>query len=355
MNPQQNSFHRKSFSVGYIYKIQNKVNGKVYIGQTIHPESRPFYHLENPEHTNQRFRSSIKHHEKENFEVSIICECYYKEDLDWAEIFYIVEWYDSTHPSRGYNLRKELQGSHHTQSLTSEEYKLFCDKMKVIQNNPEVIRKRNISLKITQNTLSWKENRKKLYLDPDMRRKLSTVQKISRAKPEIKEILRQGQLLRRSKMTKEEASRIGQKGAETWRNKPEEEKLNKREACRKNILKNLQDPNFLKKSHEKILEVRKTEPWKEKHKRAHNTESCKRKVREALLHLIYLNDLDLTGKILLSGRLLKQRFILWFSRILLRIKDFILFRVVEDVRDMVGNSPLYPFKPYRISLNGFVL
>lgn len=67
MSPQQNTYNIKKFKIGYICKIQNKINGKVYISQTIHPDSRPYFHLENPNRTNKRFRFCYKPHGKENF------------------------------------------------------------------------------------------------------------------------------------------------------------------------------------------------------------------------------------------------------------------------------------------------
>ena len=51
---------------GYVYRITNKVNNKIYIGQTKRPDTRPFEHLNKPKITNQRFRSSILHYGKEN-------------------------------------------------------------------------------------------------------------------------------------------------------------------------------------------------------------------------------------------------------------------------------------------------
>lgn len=126
-------YNVKKFTIGWIYRIQNKVNGKVYIGQTIHKETRLYEHFKK---TNQRFSSAIKHYGRNIFEISYLCECYSREDLDWAEMFYIVEWYDSAHDKRGYNLRTEIQGDHFLSKLTDEEYNKYIQKMIIAQNNP---------------------------------------------------------------------------------------------------------------------------------------------------------------------------------------------------------------------------
>ena len=86
----------------YINKVENKINGKVYVGQTIYPDYRPYEHFNVA--PNDHFEKSIKKYGKDNFFVKILCEVYSEEDLDQAEQFYILEWYNSIDWRLGYNI-----------------------------------------------------------------------------------------------------------------------------------------------------------------------------------------------------------------------------------------------------------
>lgn len=73
---------------GIIYKATNKINGKVYIGQTIHS-----FKTRKREHEyckyNIPFHKAIKKYGKENFDWEIVERCRSKIDLDLAEEWYI--------------------------------------------------------------------------------------------------------------------------------------------------------------------------------------------------------------------------------------------------------------------------
>lgn len=90
--------------MGYIYKITNKVNNKVYIGQTIRTiEERYKKHLfEARRHTNRPLYDSMNHYGYDNFEVELVVEAP-NDRLNELEVFYISK-YDATNPDRGYNL-----------------------------------------------------------------------------------------------------------------------------------------------------------------------------------------------------------------------------------------------------------
>lgn len=90
-----------------IYKITNKINGKVYIGQSINiakrwkaHRTRPF----NPNSTqyNSFIYKAIRKYGLDNFTFEVIEECL-KKDLNEREKFYIQQ-YDSMNPDKGYNL-----------------------------------------------------------------------------------------------------------------------------------------------------------------------------------------------------------------------------------------------------------
>lgn len=83
---------------GVIYKITNKLNGKIYIGQTTDLERRIWQHR----HGDQYIDCAIKKYEWENFKVEIIAECESKEELNEREVFFI-DFFDCKAPN-GYNL-----------------------------------------------------------------------------------------------------------------------------------------------------------------------------------------------------------------------------------------------------------
>lgn len=90
--------------MGYIYKITNTVNNKVYIGQTIRTiEERYQRHLsEARRHTNRPLYDSMNHYGYDKFKVEQLVEAP-DERLNELEAFYIAE-YNSTDPAIGYNL-----------------------------------------------------------------------------------------------------------------------------------------------------------------------------------------------------------------------------------------------------------
>lgn len=89
--------------MGFIYKITNKVNGKVYIGQTIMPVKNRMYKHFSKARTGEGttgIDAAIRKYGEENFEIEQILECP-NEDLDFQEKFYISK-YNSF--ENGYNL-----------------------------------------------------------------------------------------------------------------------------------------------------------------------------------------------------------------------------------------------------------
>ena len=98
---------------GVIYIYTNKINGKVYIGQTIHEEERRKQHLycydKNP------FETAIKEEGINNFNYDVLYRVtgwnnkLISKVLDLMEEYYI-SYYDSTLSSKGYNVT--IGGSH---------------------------------------------------------------------------------------------------------------------------------------------------------------------------------------------------------------------------------------------------
>ena len=87
--------------MGFIYKITNQINNKVYIGQTITPiKQRMYKHYSNAKKAKTGIDFAINKYGKENFLVEEICKCK-NEELDDLEKFYIQK-YNSYY--NGYNL-----------------------------------------------------------------------------------------------------------------------------------------------------------------------------------------------------------------------------------------------------------
>lgn len=86
---------------GKVYIIKNRINNKVYIGQTIQPiEYRFSQHIGQKKYT---IGSAMKKYGVENFYVEFLCNAYNQSELDQLEIFYI-EKFNSISP-KGYNVK----------------------------------------------------------------------------------------------------------------------------------------------------------------------------------------------------------------------------------------------------------
>lgn len=97
-----------TYNVDYvIYRFKNKVNGKVYIGQTTKPlRKRVIQHMTNSRPTTNikktYFHNALNKYGFENFDLDIIERCASQEELDEREIYWIA-YYRSTDKKYGYN------------------------------------------------------------------------------------------------------------------------------------------------------------------------------------------------------------------------------------------------------------
>lgn len=117
-----------------IYKIQNKTNGKIYIGQTVRTlEERMAEHLR---HKKTAIDSALAHGNKNNFKVDIIDNANSIEELNQKEIFWI-KYYDSIAP-KGYNLcdgGDNTMGYHHKEK-SKKAMSIAKKKMYIGEGNP---------------------------------------------------------------------------------------------------------------------------------------------------------------------------------------------------------------------------
>ena len=95
-----------------IYKIQNKINGKIYIGQTINSIEKRFgSHIKaaNNKKNNSIIYKAIRKYGVQSFEVSVIDEAKDKETLNEKEKYWI-KFYNSMDLAIGYNMAPGGEG-----------------------------------------------------------------------------------------------------------------------------------------------------------------------------------------------------------------------------------------------------
>lgn len=124
-------------SYGIIYKATNKVNGKVYIGQTIRTLNiRWKGHIsEAKSRENCPFHCAINKYGAENFFVEKLCDCYTQEELNKKEVYY-TDFYQAWIEQNGY-VCKAGKGRGTTSESTKEKIskagkgRIFSDKHKL--------------------------------------------------------------------------------------------------------------------------------------------------------------------------------------------------------------------------------
>lgn len=124
--------HRETY--GYVYVIENSVNDKLYIGQTIDVDRRKRRHLSNKENGCRAIFNAMNKYGKNNFEFVLIESCYSKEELNQKEIYWIKVL--KTISPGGYNLT-EGGGS----EVPSKETRKKMKENHWLRKNPEAILK----------------------------------------------------------------------------------------------------------------------------------------------------------------------------------------------------------------------
>ena len=85
-----------------VYKIKNKLDGKIYIGQTTKTLERRWYAHCRAESDCRYLKAAIKTHGKDNFEIKIVAHCSSPDEMNHRETYYI-KLFKSLAPN-GYNL-----------------------------------------------------------------------------------------------------------------------------------------------------------------------------------------------------------------------------------------------------------
>jgi group I intron endonuclease len=121
--------------MGYIYKIINKINGMIYVGQTIQFLQERWKQHRKINNNCRYLKFAFKKYGIDNFEFKMICICF-DEELDKFEVQYI-KLFNSMVPN-GYNLRNGgNSGRHH-----EETKKKISDTLKNSKNIFGIIRQK---------------------------------------------------------------------------------------------------------------------------------------------------------------------------------------------------------------------
>jgi group I intron endonuclease len=131
-----------------IYKITNKINNKVYIGQTTQSLKKRFQvhcGIATRNYGISYINRSICKHGKENFIIDEIDSAANIEELNEKEKYWI-SFYNSTNPEFGYNLMSGGNNSKHSE----ETKKLISEKKK----NPSIETRKKMSLAAKQKDLT---------------------------------------------------------------------------------------------------------------------------------------------------------------------------------------------------------
>ena len=117
--------------MGYIYKIINKIDGKIYIGQTRQKLEDRFKQHKKIKGNCRYLNSAFKKYGIDNFIFEMVCVCL-DEELDEFEIKYITE-FNSIVPT-GYNLRKGGNGGKQHEETIKKISESLTGRTDIIRN-----------------------------------------------------------------------------------------------------------------------------------------------------------------------------------------------------------------------------
>lgn len=154
-----------------IYKIKNKINGKMYIGQSVDIKKRWGEHKSLSKTNDNHLYSAFRKYGLDNFEFSIICEVP-ENVLDDYEISYI-KYYDTTDRTKGYNKKTGGANGRHSEETKN---KMSNTKKGKPGKTPSEETKRKLSI-ANKGKPSPKKGKPGKTLSEETKRKLSVAKK----------------------------------------------------------------------------------------------------------------------------------------------------------------------------------
>lgn len=88
----------------YLYRITNKINGKIYIGQTVQPDKRWWQHRHDAANPTQAIHHAINKYGADSFEFDVIASCKNQDDANLVEEELIKQYNSLVRNGKGYNI-----------------------------------------------------------------------------------------------------------------------------------------------------------------------------------------------------------------------------------------------------------
>lgn len=95
-NEQNNRIH-------YLYRVTNKINGKIYIGQTVNLSARWWQHRNDSADPKIPFHHAIKKYGASNFEFEVIATCKGLDNANETETLLVLQYESHISNGKGYN------------------------------------------------------------------------------------------------------------------------------------------------------------------------------------------------------------------------------------------------------------
>lgn len=158
-----------------VYLIRNRLDGKVYVGQSGNPSLRRTRHFYLARKGSPQYLyRAIRDHGEENFVFEIIEEC--ADDLINERERFWVSFYDSFNPKKGYNL---TSGGDHYEHSESTKQKIACSVRKTMSEESRRIRSEanRGKIKSFEHRQKIAQSLKGIQRSDETRRKMSKSQK----------------------------------------------------------------------------------------------------------------------------------------------------------------------------------
>jgi len=121
--------------MGFIYKIVNKINGMIYIGQTIKSVEERWRNHKQSASNCHYLKNAFKKYGIDHFDFKIICICF-DEELDKFEIQYIKSL--NTLVPNGYNIRAGGNGGLHNEETKKKISNTLKNRTDIIRINHQL-------------------------------------------------------------------------------------------------------------------------------------------------------------------------------------------------------------------------